>query len=160
MDDGRRAVVVRRIGSGAPASPSVSRVDGDGSDDASSSDAGYPLYAVPGMVLLAAVAIFVGYRCLQVIPGGSIRPSVLVFAVCAAPATVALTRHGAAGRSRFLRRCALALAAAVPLLGVILLLDRGLGWARVLGAASLLLAASLLALAAMSERRDRTASPH
>ncbi len=161
MGDGRTSVMTGRR-SAAPhrsrAVPAPCRqVAGPGSTE-SGSDEGSPLFAVPGMVLLAALAIFEGYRWLQIIPGGSLRPSGMIFAVAVVPATYALTRHGIARRVVVLKHLALACAAAVPLLGALVLAGLGTEGARALGASSLLLALSVLALAAVSERGGQSAS--
>ena len=117
-----------------------------------------PPFAVPGMVLLAALAIFEGYQWLQIIPGGSLRPSGLLFAVAVVPATWWLTRHGIGRRVALLRRMAVASACAVPVIGIGVLVGHGTALHRCLGAVSLLLAVALLAIAAASERGEHSAS--
>ena len=163
MDDGRRMVMLggapveAQDGSSAPlargAGPARSRVapPSTGTDTA-------PPFTVPGMVLLAALSIFEGYRWLRIIPGGSLRPSGLFFAVAVVPATWWLTRNPVGRRAVVLRRLALAAACSMPALGVLVLAGVGPAAHRGLGAASLLLAVTMLALAGTSERGERSAS--
>ena len=159
MDDGRRIVVAWRPGPDVRTDEDVLCLPRTGEIRtgrvAPGRDQGNPLFTVPALVLLAALAIFEGYRCLQIIPGGSLRPPGLVFALAVVPATLGLTRHTAPGRAAALRWLALGCSAAVPLLSLIVLIGHSTAWARVLGVASLGLAASLLALAALCERSDR-----
>lgn len=159
MDGGRRTVTLR---DGAGASPLARGSHGvrlgRTRSMRPSPSTGAPPFAVPGMVLLAAVAIFEGYQWLQIIPGGSLHLSGLLFALAAVPATWWLTRHGDGRRVGLLRRVAVAGATAVPLFGVLVLLGWGAGASKALGAASLLVAVAVLAIAAASERGDRSAS--
>ncbi len=166
MDNGRRLAVERRAGTGpgpacalapaprsvAPGHDAVARVVPVGRS------AGSPLFAVPGLVLLAALSIYEGYHWLQIIPSGSLHQSGLLFAVVAVPATYGLTRDLTAGLVGFLRHLALVTSTAVPLLAGVVVVGHGAGWARVLGVASLLLAASVIALAAVTERDRRGAA--
>jgi len=152
MDDGRR-IVMLSSGSVEPVwmrpAPGV---------ELQPQDPDAPRFAVPALVLLAAVAIFEGYQWLQIIPGGSLRPSGFLFAVAVVPATWLLTRWGTGRRVVLLRRVALAGAAAVPVVGILVLAGHDPGLHRCLGAASLLVAVAVLAIAAASERGDHSAS--
>ena len=112
---------------------------------------GRPAFAVPGMVLLAALSVFQGYQWLQIIPGGSLRPAQILFAVAVAPLTVWLTRRVTSRRTRVLKRAALVWSVAVTVLSVVAVAGSGTLWPRMLGVVSLLLAVSLLVLAAVSE---------
>jgi hypothetical protein len=117
-----------------------------------------PPFAAPALVLLAAAAIFEGYMWLHLIPGGSLRPSGLLFAVAIVPMTYALTRCDPDHRShlcRFTRLCSVSL----PLLGVAFLVSHATPWARLLGAVTLVFAVSALVLAAASEHRGTRRSP-
>jgi len=167
MDDGRRLAAERRPGAGPaptgsapPAHPDVApgRVP---ATRAPAADAvpGSPSYAVPGMVLLAALAIYEGYHRLKIIPGGSARPSGLAFAVVVAPATYVLTRHLVGGPARLLRRLSLGTAVAVPVLALAVMLGAGGTGDRALGLVSLLFAVSVLAQAATTERAGHRGPP-
>jgi hypothetical protein len=116
------------------------------------------LFAAPALVLLAAVAIFEGYLWLHLIPGGSLRPSGLLFAVGIVPVTFALTRGDPDHRSRLCRLTRLC-ATPIPLLGMAFLVSHATPCARLLGAASLALAVSTLALTAASEYGGTRRSP-
>ncbi len=105
-------------------------------------------------MLLAAVAVFEGYRWLHLIPGGSLRPPGLFVAVACLPATVWLSRCLAPARAGTARVLACSAAAVLPVLGTAALASGSAWWCRALGATSLVLAASLLALAVLSGRRD------
>ena len=112
---------------------------------------------VPGLVLLAAASIFEGYQWLHLIPGGSLRPSGLFFAVAVLPAAYGLTRYRSAAR-RALRRVVLACSAAIPLLALVAVIVPPTSWTRILGVVSLVLAASALILAVASEHVDHSSS--
>jgi hypothetical protein len=120
------------------------------------SEGPYPPFVAPGLVLLAAASLLEGYLWLHVIPVGPLRPSGLLFAAVAAPATYGLTRVVPVGTPSWLRRAALVCAAAVPLAGVLVVVHTVSG-ERAFGIVSLALAAAILALAVLSEhsvRRD------
>ena len=153
---GTREVVATAVGRGGsdqvgPAASERGRVH--------RADAGPP-FATPGAVLLAAAAILEGYRWLQIIPDGSLRPSGPLFVVAALPATYVLTRHVTSGWAGGLRRVAIGCAAIVPLLGVAVVTGHASGWGHALGITSLLLALSILMLAVVSEWRDRSVPRH
>jgi hypothetical protein len=152
MDDGRQNVMPGDSSVAGARARSARRVEppADARHD--------PPFAVPGLVLLAAVAIIEGYQWLRIIPGGSLRPSGLLFAVAVVPATWWLTGHGIGRWMAPLRRVALAGAGAVPVLGLFVLAGHGTALHQCLGAASLLLAVAVLAIAAVSERGDHSAS--
>jgi len=138
--------VVERV---PPAAVTHSRADRGGTR---------PLLTVPGLVMLATVAIFEGYQWLHLIPGESLHPSGLLFAVVSLPATYWLTRCGNPGHTVVLRRTTRACAAAIPVLGLIVLIGYPTPWARALGLVPLALAASALGLAVASERADSSPS--
>jgi hypothetical protein len=163
MDDGRTIMVATGADRARPLSPGPAvgqpQVAGTGTAAAERRPGpgrvpGILWLAVPGMVLLAAAAIFAGYHWLQIIPDGSLRPSGFLVAVAFAPVTFGLTRHRTAGWASILRRLARAAAGVMPLLALVVLVTHATGWTRALGVTSLVLAASTLALAAMSEQAD------
>jgi len=103
-----------------------------------------------GMVLLAAAAIFEGYRRLDVITASPLHPSALVFAVVAVPAAVLLARAALATGRRPTR---LAVDVVSGGLVALTLLETVVNrpwssWA--LGAADLLMAAAMLGVAVVS----------
>ena len=110
---------------------------------------GHP-FAVPGMVLLAAIAIYEGYDWLQVFPTGSHRPSEYLIGIAAAPGAYWLTRSVATGRVA--ARCRNVLVGAAVVVAC-----AGGGWGLALGVAWLVLAASILVLSYLSERGLDTA---
>jgi hypothetical protein len=112
-----------------------------------------PPYAVPGLVLLAASAIYTEYHWLHLFPDGSFRPIALFFALGAAPATWALTRHVDAPQVPRAKTLARAGAGIEFLLALIVAANHDSPLSRVLGVASLGLAVSLVTLAFGSERR-------
>ena len=116
-----------------------------------------PQFVVPGLVLLAAASIFEGYQWLHLIPGGSLRPSGLFFAVAVLPAAYGLVRYRSTAR-RALRRVVLSCSAAIPLLALVAVIVPPTSWTRILGVVSLVLAASALILAVASEHVDHSSS--
>ena len=110
-----------------------------------------PSFAAPALVLVAALAIIVGYHWLHLIPNGPLRPTSIPFALVVAPATFALTRHVDAWRWGPARMVARVTAVLVLVLGLFLAGDRTTPFSRVLGATSLVLALSLLVLVIASE---------
>jgi len=122
-------------------------------------DPGLPLFAAPGLVLLAALAIFAGYRWLNLFPNGSLRPTSLLFALAVAPATFALTRHVHAPQVPGARVVARACAGTVLVLGLTVAVDHIALLSRVLGVTSLVLAVALVSLVVASERHRRPAAP-
>jgi len=113
-------------------------------------DRGQHPFAVPGMVLLAALAIYEGYDWLQVFPSGSHRPSEYLIGIAAAPGAYWLTRSVATGRVA--ARCRNVLVGAAVVVAC-----AGGGWGLALGVAWLVLAASILVLSYLSERGLDTA---
>jgi hypothetical protein len=106
-----------------------------------------PKLVTAGMVLLAAAAIFEGYRLLNVIPGSQRHLSALVFAAAAVLAAVFLTRTALATARRSTR-----VAVEVASVGLVAMtvletvVDRP--WStRALGAYDLLVAAAVLGAA-------------
>lgn len=121
-------------------------------------DHGSPLFAVPGLVLVAALAIFEAYHWLHLIPSGSARPTAILFLVGVVPVTVALTRRFDGPAPGVL--CALARLAAVMvlLLGLAELVVRDVPLTRVVGVTAVVLAGTLLVLAVASEAGERRRS--
>jgi len=123
-------------------------------------DHGSPLFAVPCLVLIAALAIFEGYHWLHLIPNGSTRPTAILFLLGVVPATVALTRRLEGPASGALCGAARIGSVAVLLLGITELIVRDVPLTRAVGVTSLALAGVLLGLAVASEvgERRRTGS--
>jgi hypothetical protein len=122
-------------------------------------DPGLPLFAAPGLVLLAALAIFAGYRWLNLFPNRSLQPTSLLFALAVAPATFALTRHVHAPQVPGTRVVARACAGTVLVLGLTVAVDHIALLSRVLGVTSLVLAVALVSLVVASERHRRSVAP-
>jgi hypothetical protein len=118
-----------------------------------------PPFAAPGMVLVAALSIATGYHWLHVLPDGSFRPTALLFALTAPPATFTLTRHVDARHVPGPRIVARLSAGMGLVLGLMVALDHNSTLSRVLGVTSLVLAVALAYLAFASERR-RLPSAH
>ena len=121
---------------------------------------GAPWFATPGLVLVAAFAIFTGYDWLHLFQGTSFRPTGLLFAVCVAPITFALSRHLDTPRIPRARIVARISADVVLVLGLMVVIDQNSPLRRALGVASLVLAISLVALAFASKRRRPPPAHH
>jgi len=119
-----------------------------------------PTFAVPGLVLLAALAIHEGYTELRIMSDGWHRISGTAFALLAVPAAYALTRGLTTGTAARLRAPVMICAAAVPVLAAAGLTGHGAGWGRILGVVSLVLAVLVLVLAVVAERDRRASSPY
>jgi hypothetical protein len=115
------------------------------------SGSGTPVFAAPGLVLLATIAIFEGYHWLHLIPNGPVRPTAVVLAVLVAPASFGLTRRISGPGTGSVRIIARTCAVLVPALWVVLLLVHATALAGILGTVSLALALALVALAVLSE---------
>lgn len=113
-----------------------------------------PQFAAPGLVLVAALAIYTGYHCLHLFPSGSSRLTALLFALFAAPGTLALTRHVDAPQVPGARIVARISAGMGLILGLMVAVDHNSPFSRVLGVTSLVLAVALVSLAFASEHRQ------
>jgi len=102
------------------------------------------------MVLLAAAALFEGYRRLNVISTDQLHPSALFFAAVAVPAALLLARSALATARRSIRVAVEAASVGLVAMTVLdLVVDRP--WsARALGACDLLMAAAVLIAAVVS----------
>jgi hypothetical protein len=107
-----------------------------------------PLFAAPGLILVAAVAIFEGYHWLHLVPDGLLRPTSVAFTLSVVPATVALTRHVDAPAVVWARIAAVA----ILVLGLVVAIGHVTAIGRVLGVTSLFLAGTLVFLVVASER--------
>jgi hypothetical protein len=114
-----------------------------------------PVFAAPGLVLLATIAIYEGYHWLRLIPNGAWRPTGLVLVVVVVPATYALTRRVAGAGTGCLRTAARAGAVLLPALWILLLTVHSDVVGDVLGTVSLALALALVALAVLAEAGGR-----
>ncbi len=112
-------------------------------------------FAVPATVLLAALAIFEGYRWLHLIPDGSLRPTAVLFLAGVVPATVHLTHRIDCPLGAPLRRGACGLAALVLVLGVVALAAPELLFLQAVGCLTLALAAVLVVQAVAAESHAR-----
>ena len=119
-----------------------------------------PRFAAPGLVLTAALAIVTGYHWLHLFPSGSFGPGAFLFALCAAPATFALTRHLDAPQVPGARIVARVSAGLGLILGLVVVVDHNSPLRRVLGVTSLILAVALVSLAFASERRRLPPAHH
>jgi hypothetical protein len=115
---------------------------------------GTPAFAAPGLVLLAAVAVYAGYHWLRLIPSGAPRPTAIVLTVAVVPATYALTRHLSGRATGRVRSVARSCAVLLPALWIVLLVVHRGVVADVLGVVSLALALSSVALAGLAETGD------
>ncbi len=111
---------------------------------------GTPLFAAPGLVLLATLTICAGYHLLRLIPT-SAPPMAVALAVVVVPATYLLTRHVSGPGTERVRTVARGCADLLPALWVVLLVVHDVDVADVLGVVSLVLALSLVVLAVLSE---------
>lgn len=118
-----------------------------------------PRLAAPGLVLVAAFAIIAGYHWLHLFPNGSTRPAALLFALLAAPATFALTRHVDAPRVPGARIVARVCAVIGLVLGFVEAVDHNSPCSWLLGVTSLVLAMALVCLAFASEHRRPPPAP-
>lgn len=109
-----------------------------------------PKLVTAGMVLLAAAALFEGYRRLNVISTDQLHPSALFFAAVAVPAALLLARSALATARRSIRVAVEAASVGLVAMTVLdLVVDRP--WsARALGACDLLMAAAVLIAAVVS----------
>jgi len=114
------------------------------------------MFAAPGLMVVAALAVLEGYSWLHLFPGTSYRSTSLLFVVCVVPVTVLLTRHVQGPRWIPAGRVARAGAAVVLVLGSAAAVHHLAILDRALGVVSLVLAASLVSLAATSERRRQS----
>ena len=141
------------IPTGPPQAGDAARRGRTASDDPAAVDpvTGTPVFAAPGLVLLATVAIYEGYNWLRLIPDGATRPTTVVLAAVVVPATYRLTRSVSGPATGRIRHVARGCAVLVPALWVLLLLVHSVVVADLLGAVSLALALALVALAVLSE---------
>ncbi|HEY4929418.1 MAG TPA: hypothetical protein VIH95_09745 [Acidimicrobiales bacterium] len=105
-------------------------------------------FAAPGLILVAAVAIFEGYRWLHLVPDGLLRPTSVAFTLSVVPVTVALTRHVDAPTAAWARITAVV----VLVLSLVVAIGHVTAISRVLGVTSLFLAGTLVFLVVASER--------
>jgi len=110
-----------------------------------------PSFAAPALVLVAALAIILGYTCLHLMPDGRFWPTSLPFALVLAPATCALTWRPDEWRWGPVRSVIRVDSVLVLVLGLFAAGDRTALLNRVLGATSLFLAVSLMVLVVASE---------
>jgi len=118
-----------------------------------------PRLAAPGLVLVAAFAIFAGYHWLHLFPNGSTRPTALLFALFAAPATFVLTRHVDAPQVPGARIVARVCAVIGLVLGFVEAVDHNSPSCWLLGVTSLVLAMALVCLAFASEHHRPPPAP-
>jgi hypothetical protein len=109
-----------------------------------------PTLVTAGMVLLAAAAIFEGYRRLNVISANELHPSALVFAAVAVPAAPLLARTALATAHRFIRVAVEATSLGLVAMTVLEMVVTRPWSARTLGACDLLMAAAVLGAAVVS----------
>jgi len=136
----------------APAPPHVEVVG------AFRSGVGTPVFAAPGLVLVATLAIFEGYHWLHLIPDGPVRPTAVVLALVVVPATFALTQRISGPGTGLVRLLARGCAVLLPMLWVVLLFVHDDLVSGMLGVVSLALALSLVALAVLSEVAEHRAT--
>jgi hypothetical protein len=117
-------------------------------DESSGHESAEPLFAAPGLILFAAVAIFEGYRWLHLVPDGLLRPTSVAFTLSVVPVTVALTRHVDAPTAAWARIAAVV----ILVLGLVVAIGHVTAISRVLGVTSLFLAGTLVFLVVASER--------
>ena len=110
-----------------------------------------PSFAAPALMLVAALAIILGYHSLHLIPNGPLWPTSIPFALVVAPATFGLTRHADAWRWGPARTVARVSSVLVLVLGLFLAGDHTTLFSQVLGATSLVLALSLIVLVVACE---------
>ena len=108
---------------------------------------------------MAALAIFSGYHWLHLFPNGTSRPTALLFALVAVPATFALTRRVDAPQVPRARIVARVCAGIGLILSLVDAVDHRSPFSWVLGVTSLVLAIALVSLAFASER-SRPPSAH
>ena len=139
----------------AGALPGTGDPPGEASPDdvvgATHAEYGTPLFAAPGLVLLATLTICAGYHWLRLIPTSAPRPMAVALAVVVVPATYLLTRHVSGPGTERVRTVARGCADLLPALWVVLLVVHDVDVADVLGVVSLVLALSLVVLAVLSE---------
>ena len=107
--------------------------------------------ASPGLLALAALALWEGYRHLNVIPSAQRHPSVYAFAVIAPVAALVLTRHRGRGRRTLLQNALVAAAVALGLFTPVALVVDGPVTGPLLGVADMLTAALALATVVVGE---------
>jgi hypothetical protein len=110
-----------------------------------------PLFAAPGLVLLAIAAIAAGYHWLRLIPAGAPRPIAVLLVVVVVPAAFGLTRRVSGPATGWICTVARSCAVLLPCLWTMLHISRSVVAADLLGAVCLALALSLVALAVLSE---------
>ena len=109
-----------------------------------------PKLVTAAMVVLAAAAIFEGYRRLNVIPANELHPSALVFAAVAVPAALLLARSALATARRSIRVAVEAASVGLLAMTVLEVVVNRPWSARALGACDLLMAAAVLGAAVVS----------
>ncbi len=119
-----------------------------------------PVFAPALLVLVAAVAIFEGYHWLHLIPGGSERPSEILFLMGIVPVTAVLTRRLEGPGPRALGWSARLLSAGLLLLGIAEATGGNGLIIRALGMSSLALAGVLVALVLVVETAPRRRAGH
>jgi hypothetical protein len=123
----------------------------DDTPGAALAGSGTPPFAAPGLVLLAALAIYEGYHWLNLIPNVPVRPTAVVLALVIVPATYGLTRRVTGPGTPVLRIVARSCADLLPIVWIVSLIVHDTVVSGLLGGISLILAIALVALAAVSE---------